>query len=83
MKSSSHGVIRQLRTVLAGVTEEKTTYQVAGGCPVLTNIQGASEVFVTGDKAVQAVGRVGGMKILSPRQFGEKLVDQPEDGRGR
>ena len=48
-----------------------------------TAIQGGAEAFVTGDKAVQAVGRVGGMKILSPRQFWEELVGRPEGGRGR
>ena len=48
-----------------------------------TAIQGEAEAFVTGDKAVQALRQVGEMKILSPRQFWEELVGQPEDGRGR
>ena len=44
---------------------------------IATALQGEAEVFITGDKAVQALRQVGGMEILSPRQFWEKLV-----GRG-
>lgn len=37
-------------------------------------IAGRAEVLVTGDKAVQAVGHVGDLEILSPRQFWERLA---------
>ncbi|OPZ26888.1 MAG: hypothetical protein BWZ02_01844 [Lentisphaerae bacterium ADurb.BinA184] len=41
-------------------------------------IAGGAEVFVTGDKAVQSLGCVGKMQVLSPRQFWERLVrEQP------
>jgi putative PIN family toxin of toxin-antitoxin system len=43
-------------------------------------IAGGAEVFVTGDKAVQALHRVGKMQVLSPRQFWEILVGQPPTG---
>jgi len=43
-------------------------------------IAGDAEVFVTGDKAVQALRRVGKMQVLSPRQFWERLVGQPPAG---
>lgn len=37
-------------------------------------IDGGADVFVTGDRGVQAVRSVGPMEILSPRQFWEKLT---------
>jgi putative PIN family toxin of toxin-antitoxin system len=43
-------------------------------------IAGDAEVFVTGDKAVQALHRVGKMEVLSPRQFWERLVGQQPAG---
>jgi predicted nucleic acid-binding protein len=46
-------------------------------------IAGGAEVFVTGDKAVQALGHLGEMQILTPRQFWEKLVGQQPGGHGR
>jgi predicted nucleic acid-binding protein len=30
---------------------------------------GAADAFVTGDAAVRRLGKLGGMKILSPREF--------------
>jgi len=48
-----------------------------------TALDGDAEVFVTGDKAVQALCHVGEMQILSPRQFWEKLVGQPDAAHGR
>ena len=36
-------------------------------------IAGAAEAFVTGDAAVAALGEVGGMRILTPRQLWEAL----------
>jgi putative PIN family toxin of toxin-antitoxin system len=36
-------------------------------------IHGEADVFVTGDKELIALKRVGGMSILSPREFWEKL----------
>jgi uncharacterized protein len=32
-------------------------------------VAGGAEVFVTGDAAVQRLGKLGGMRILSPREF--------------
>lgn len=43
-------------------------------------IAGDAEVFVTGDKAVQALHRVGKMPVLTPRQFWERLVGQQPAG---
>jgi putative PIN family toxin of toxin-antitoxin system len=43
-------------------------------------IAGGAEVFVTGDKAVQALRRVGKMQALSPRPFWERLVGQQPAG---
>jgi len=43
-------------------------------------IAGDAEVFVTGDKAVQALHRVGKMQVVSPRQFWERLVGQQPAG---
>ena len=40
-------------------------------------VAGGAEVFVTGDKAVQTLRRVGEMDILSPRQFWERLTGGP------
>lgn len=38
-----------------------------------TAIHGKADVFVTGDKEVLALGKVGDMRIVSPRQFWEIL----------
>ncbi|MFZ4694069.1 MAG: putative toxin-antitoxin system toxin component, PIN family [Verrucomicrobiia bacterium] len=35
-------------------------------------IQGGAEVLVTGDKEILALGRVGTLEIVSPRQFWER-----------
>lgn len=40
-------------------------------------LAGETEVFVTGDKEVQGLGRIEGMAILSPREFWEMLKAQP------
>ena len=42
-------------------------------------IEGGAEVLVTGDKELLALGRVGSIEILSPRQFWERLKTE----RGR
>lgn len=36
-------------------------------------VSGGAEVFVTGDKEVLGVRNVGGMRVLSPRQFWDSL----------
>jgi len=41
-------------------------------------LAGEAEVFVTGDKEVQGLGRIERMAILSPREFWEMLRAQPE-----
>jgi len=46
-------------------------------------IAGDAEVFVTGDKAVQALRRVGRMQVLSPRQFWERLAGRQSAGADR
>ena len=35
-------------------------------------VHGKADVFVTGDKEVQSVKKIGGMEILSPREFWDK-----------
>jgi putative PIN family toxin of toxin-antitoxin system len=39
-------------------------------------IAGESEVFITGDAAVLAIGEIGAMRILTPRQLWETLRTQ-------
>jgi len=39
-------------------------------------VGGGADVLVTGDKELQGVGRVEGVKILSPRQFWEELKEK-------
>ena len=46
-------------------------------------IDGDADAFVTGDKVVQALGQVGTMQILSPRQFWERLTERPGPARGQ
>lgn len=47
-------------------------------------LDGGAEVFVTGDKELLALGRVGKLAILSPRQFWEELkTPQRRRSRGR
>jgi putative PIN family toxin of toxin-antitoxin system len=46
-------------------------------------IAGRAEVFVTGDKELLNLRRVGGLAILSPRQFWDKLKAQPKRPAGR
>jgi uncharacterized protein len=42
--------------------------------PILSAAKNAgSEVFITGDAEVRAVGKVGSMRIISPRQFWDEL----------
>jgi putative PIN family toxin of toxin-antitoxin system len=48
--------------------------------PILSAaLAGEAEVFVTGDKEVQVLGRIESMAILSPREFWEMLRAQPND----
>ena len=42
-------------------------------------LAGEAEVFVTGDKEVQALGRIESMALRSPREFWEMLRAQPND----
>ena len=37
-----------------------------------------ADVFVTGDKEIQNLGQIGPLRVLSPRQFWEKLRTQPD-----
>ena len=39
-------------------------------------VGGRADVLVTGDKEMQNVGAIEGAKILSPRQFWEKLKEK-------
>ena len=71
-----------------GLLQQDTTLAAGGALPEVTlgdkddlvilagAIAGSAEVFVTGDKAVQALRRVGKMQVLSPRQFWERLAGQ-------
>ena len=46
--------------------------------PILSAaLAGEAEVFVTGDKEVQRIGKIESMAILSPREFWEMLRGQP------
>jgi putative PIN family toxin of toxin-antitoxin system len=46
--------------------------------PILSaTLAGEAEVFVTGDKEVQRIGKIENMAILSPREFWEMLRSQP------
>jgi uncharacterized protein len=48
--------------------------------PILSAaLAGNAEVFVTGDKEVQGLGRIESMAIVSPREFWEMLRAQPDD----
>jgi hypothetical protein len=38
-------------------------------------VHGGVNVIVSGDKEMQAVGRVAGVKIMSPRQFWQGLIE--------
>jgi uncharacterized protein len=38
-------------------------------------VHGGVNVIVSGDEAMQAVGRVAGVKIMSPRQFWQELIE--------
>jgi predicted nucleic acid-binding protein len=40
-----------------------------------TAIAGRCDVIVTGDKEIQMVGMVAGLKIMSPRQFWQELTE--------
>lgn len=40
-------------------------------------LSGGAECFVTGDKALLALGTVEGLPILSPRQFWERMRTSP------
>jgi len=46
-----------------------------------TALNGSAELFVTGDKELLELGEIEGMRIVSPRQFWEKLVTQQPDAR--
>jgi putative PIN family toxin of toxin-antitoxin system len=41
-------------------------------------ISAGADVFVTGDKEILDLGRIGQLAILSPRQFWERLKAQPQ-----
>jgi len=44
-----------------------------------TAINGNAELFVTGDKELLELGKIQTMRIVSPRQFWEKLKTQQPD----
>jgi putative PIN family toxin of toxin-antitoxin system len=44
-----------------------------------TAINGDAELFVTGDKELLELGKIQTMRIVSPRQFWEKLKTQQPD----
>jgi len=47
-------------------------------------LSGKAEVFVTGDKELLDIGRIGDLEILSPRQFWERLISKaPRRGKRR
>ena len=93
--TTKFGVSREVVDDVLHLLHQDTTMAAIGTAPevplddeddlviLATAMQGEAEAFVTGDKAVQALRQVRGMKILSPRQFWEELVGQPEDGQGR
>ena len=52
--------------------------------PILSAALSAqAHVFVTGDKEILDLRRIGSLAILSPRQFWEKLKGPPQRGAGR
>lgn len=52
--------------------------------PILSAaISAGAAVFVTGDRELLDIGRIGILTILSPRQFWEKLKAQPQRGTRR
>ena len=52
--------------------------------PILSAaISGRANVFVTGDKELLDIGRIGKLAILSPRQFWETLKAKPRRRVGR
>ena len=70
-------LLHQETTLAPGGTLPEVELDDADDLVILASaLAGSAEVFVTGDKAVQALGCVGKMQILSPRQFWEKLVGQ-------
>lgn len=74
-------LLRQGTTVAAGGALPDVAIGDKDDLVILAGaIAGDAEVFVTGDKAVQALRRVGKMQVLSPRQFWERLVGQPLAG---
>ena len=77
-RETADGVLRLLHqdtTMATGGTVPDVPLEDEDHLVILaTAIQGEAEVFVTGDKAVQSLRQVCGMKILSPRQFWEELV---------
>jgi putative PIN family toxin of toxin-antitoxin system len=74
-------LLQQETTMAAGgalpevALEDKDDLVILAGA-----IAGGAEVFVTGDKAVQALRCVGTMQALSPRQLWERLVGQSPVG---
>jgi putative PIN family toxin of toxin-antitoxin system len=44
-----------------------------------TGLNGNAELFVTGDKELLEVGKIRAMRIVSPRQFWEKIKTQQPD----
>lgn len=44
-------------------------------------MNGQAQVFVTGDRELLVLGRIGDLEIVSPRQFWERLRAQPDAGR--
>jgi len=81
------GLIKEVLGLLSRETKIITTRKSARiklkdetDIPILgAALAGEAEVFVTGDKEVQGLGRIEGMAILSPREFWEMLKAQPND----
>ncbi len=45
---------------------------------VSSALTGAADVFVTGDREILALRRVGTLEILTPRQFWDREREGPE-----
>jgi predicted nucleic acid-binding protein len=74
-------LLQQDTTLAAGGTLPEVTLGDKDDLVILAGaIAGGAEGFVTGDKAVQALHRVGEMQVLSPRQFWERLVGRQSAG---
>lgn len=63
---------------------EGRTFADQDDLPILSAaISAGARVFVTGDKEILDLRRIGSLAILSPRQFWEKLKGPPQRGAGR